>query len=241
MPEPDHWPAAARRRPSRGEPTWAIRAALATWLKDEAAAAARAFDGRPYRVLDVGCGVKPYYPFFQPYAGEYVGIDPQYPDADLQGTVEDMPVPDESFDVVICTQVLEHCPDPDRAVSELRRVTAPGGRVLASTHGVMVYHPNPDDLWRWTHTGLQRLFERNGSWERITITPNAGTASCVATILATYANLLGERAHVPPLGRGVVRLLNRIGPLLDRSSSLLRDPIPGSLFSNYHVLAEVSA
>ena len=240
MSQLDHWPAAARRRPSRGEPTWAIRAALATWLSKEAAEAAKAFDGRPYRVLDVGCGVKPYYPFFQPFAGEYVGIDPQYPDADLKGTVEDMPVPDGSFDVVLCTQVLEHCPDPDRAVRELRRVTAPGGRVLASTHGVMVYHPNPDDLWRWTHAGLQRLFERNGSWARITITPNAGTGSCVTTLLATYANLLGERAHVAPLGRGVVRLLNRIGPLLDRSSSLLRDPVPGSLFSNYHVLAEVS-
>lgn len=202
-------------------------------------AAAEAARGRPYRVLDVGCGVKPYYPFFQPFAGDYVGVDPQYPQADLQGTVEDLPVPDASFDVVLCTQVLEHCPDPDRAVQELRRVTAPGGRVLASTHGVMVYHPNPEDLWRWTHAGLERLFERNGSWSRITVTPNAGTGSCLTTLLATYANLLGERAHVAPLGRGIVRLLNRIGPLLDRSSSTLREPIPGSLFSNYHVVAEV--
>ena len=240
MPELDNWPAAARRRPSRGDVTWSIRASLASWLQEQAAEAGTAFGGRRYRVLDVGCGVKPYYPFFQPYAGEYVGIDPQCPGADIQGTIEDMPVPDGSFDVVLCTQVLEHCPDPDRAVRELRRVTAPGGRVLASTHGVMVYHPNPDDLWRWTHAGLERLFERNGDWARVVVTPNAGTGSCVTTLLATYANLLSERAHVTLLGRGVVWLLNRIGPLLDRSSSLLRDPVPGSLFSNYHVLAEVS-
>jgi SAM-dependent methyltransferase len=239
MPELDDWPAAARRRPSRGEATWSIRAALAAWLQEQAADASRTFDGGRYRVLDVGCGVKPYYPFFRAYAGEYVGVDPQHPDAEVKGTVEDIPLPDGSFDVVLCTQVLEHCGDPARAVQELRRVTAPGGRVLSSTHGVMVYHPNPDDFWRWTHAGLRQLFERNGSWERITVTPNAGTASCVATLLAVYVNLLGERAHVRPLGRGAVHALNRLGPLLDRSSRILREPVPGSLFSNFHVRAEV--
>ena len=70
--------------------------------------------------------------------------------------VEALPVEDSSFDVVLCTQVLEHCDDPDQAVRELRRVTRPGGRVLASTHGVQVYHPSPEDYWRWTHTGLTR-------------------------------------------------------------------------------------
>ena len=240
MSELERWPAAGRRRPSRSEPTWSIRAPLAAWLREQAADAARVF-GKSYRVLDVGCGVKPYYPFFHAYASEYVGVDPQHPGAELRGTVEEMPVADGSFDLVVCTQVLEHADDPDRAVRELRRVTAPGGRVLASTHGVMVYHPNPDDLWRWTHTGLERLFERNGSWERVTVAPNAGTGSCVTTVLAMYTAVVAERARVAPLGRGAVRLLNRVGPLLDRSSPLLREPRPGSMFSNYHVKAEVPA
>lgn len=65
------------------------------------------------------------------------------------------PVEDASYDVVLCNQVLEHCDDPRRAVAELRRVTAPRGRVLASTHGVMPYHPSPNDYWRWTTPALQ--------------------------------------------------------------------------------------
>jgi SAM-dependent methyltransferase len=238
MPRPEEWPAAGRRRPSRSEPTWSLRAPLAAWLQEQAAEAAGAFGGRRYRVLDVGCGVKPYYPFFRPYASEYVGVDPQDCGADLIGTVEAIPVDDASFDVVLCTQVLEHSDDPDRAVQELRRVTASGGRVLASTHGVMFFHPNPQDHWRWTHTGLERLFERNGPWERITVTPSAGTGSCLTALLAIYTAVLADRGRLAPLGRAVVRGLNRLGPLLDRSS-LLREPRPGSLFLNYHVLAGV--
>ena len=115
---------------------------------------------RAPRVLDVGCGVKPYQPYFAPWATSYVGVDlAGNPAADLAGTVEALPVEDGSFDVVLCNQVLEHCDDPAQAVRELHRVAAPGGRVLASTHGVMVYHPSPNDLWRWTHAGLERLFD----------------------------------------------------------------------------------
>src|SRR3954447_25012899 len=127
------WPGAAGRRPPASSPTWVVRKPLAEWLEQEARAAHGAY-GR-YRVLDVGSGIKPYFPFFQPYADEFLGVD-LGPDADLQGTVERIPADDASFDVVLCTQVLEHCDDPARAVAELRRVTKPAGRVLASTHGV---------------------------------------------------------------------------------------------------------
>ncbi|RPH55393.1 MAG: methyltransferase domain-containing protein, partial [Acidobacteria bacterium] len=65
---------------------------------------------------------------------------------------------------VVVEFLLEHVEDPARAVRELHRVTSPGGRVLASTHGVQVYHPSPTDYWRWTHAGLERLFRQNADW-----------------------------------------------------------------------------
>ena len=143
MPGLDDWPGELRRNPPRSSPTYAVRAPIAAWLRREAAARPG-----PYRVLDVGCGVKPYYPFFAERASEYVGVDVvESPAADLQGAVESLPVADGSFDLVLCIQVLEHAEDPAQAVRELRRVVAPGGRVLASTHGVQVYHPAPVDLW----------------------------------------------------------------------------------------------
>ena len=239
MPELETWPAAGRRNPPKAGPTYNLLAPLSAWIREQAIDADRSY-GR-YRVLDVGCGAKPYYPFFDGLVREYVGVDPVHPDAEVRGTVEEIPVPDGGFDVVLCTQVLEHCDDPDRAVRELRRVTAPGGRVLASTHGVMVYHPSPDDHWRWTHTGLRRLFERNGNWSLIEVRPNAGTATCVASVVAIYVNLLAKRARARVVGDGVVRALNRLGPALDRRSPLLREPGPGTLFMNFHVRADVAA
>jgi SAM-dependent methyltransferase len=228
------WPGDYRRRPPISSPTYAVRAPLAAWLREEAARRKH-----PYRVLDVGCGVKPYYPFFEPYASEYVGVDVvENPAADLQGAVESLPVEDASFDLVLCIQVLEHVEDPAKGVRELRRVVAPGGAVLASTHGVMVYHPTPVDFWRWTHTGLDRLFRENADWSSLSVRPASGTTACLGMLFAIYLDVLARRAHVARLGRAVVAGLNRGAGALDRRSASLREPRMGSLIANFHVVAE---
>jgi SAM-dependent methyltransferase len=188
-------------------------------------------------VLDVGCGVKPYYPFFAG-AASYVGVDvKENLDADLIGSVDALPVEDGSFDVVLCTQVLEHVDDPALAVRELHRVTAPGGRVLASTHGVMLYHPNPQDLWRWTHTGLRRLFEREADWAAVTVEPGAGSAACMGFLAGHYVHLLAKRAHAARLAGPAISALNALAAALDQRVALLREPVPGALFANLHVVA----
>jgi SAM-dependent methyltransferase len=226
------WPGAERRDPPRTSATWVVRRALADWLR---AQAAELQNGGPVRILDVGCGVKPYYPFFAGVASAYVGVDVvENPAAELLGSVEALPVDDGSFDVVVCTQVLEHSDDPAQAVRELRRVTAPGGRVLASTHGVQVYHPSPVDYWRWTHEGLRRLFEQNGDWSRLDVEPAAGTASALAMLLGTYVEIACRRTV---LARPPVWALNRLGASLDARSSQLSRPVPGSLIPNFHVVA----
>ncbi len=226
------WPGEERRRPPLTSPTWAVRAPLAAWLQEQAAL------GETYRVLDVGCGPKPYYPFFAERASEYVGVDVvDNPAAELRGAVEDLPVEDGSFDLVLCTQVLEHCDDPAEAVRELRRVTAPGGRVLASTHGTQVYHPSPQDYWRWTHAGLGRLFEENAAWASVEVAPGAGTATTLAMLLGTYVEIAARRT---PISKPPVWLLNKIGAALDARVRTLREPVPGSLIANFHVVATVA-
>jgi SAM-dependent methyltransferase len=115
------------------------------------------------RILDYGCADTPYRRLF-PATVEYLAADlPGNPDATLtlhpDGTV---PVPDQSVDAVLSTQVLEHVTDPGLYLSECRRVLRPGGRLLLSTHGFMVYHPDPQDLWRWTCAGLREVVEREG-------------------------------------------------------------------------------
>ncbi len=226
------WPGEDRRHPGKGLPSWSVREPLARWLEAEGRRAAG------LRVLDVGCGVKPYYPYFAA-AAEYTGVDVgDNPQADLRGTAEELPVEDGSYDLVLCLQVLEHVDDPDRAVRELHRVTRPGGRVLASTHGTQVYHPHPADHWRWTHTGLERLFARNGDWRSLSVRPGAGTCACLGMLLAEAVDLLTQRLHVTWLGLLVNRGVNAAAAAVDARVPLLREPVPGSLFANYHVVAE---
>jgi ubiquinone/menaquinone biosynthesis C-methylase UbiE len=147
-------------------PTYAVRAPLVRWLRAEARRAHVVLG--TLRLLDVGCGAKPYMPLFAPYAAEYVGVDPvENPHADLVGSVEDLPVADESFDVLLCSQVLEHCDSPMRAVAELRRVAAPGGRVLVSTHGVMAYHPFPPTTGAGRMRGSRSSSSRTGTGSRL--------------------------------------------------------------------------
>ena len=125
------------------------------------------------RVLDFGCGVRPYRDAF-PDDVEYLGADlPENESADLaivDGTVD---LADASVELVISTQVLEHVPDPQAYLAECRRVLRSGGWLVLTTHGVMFHHPHPTDFWRWTTEGLQRVVTQAGLTVR-SVTPVMG-------------------------------------------------------------------
>jgi len=230
----------ARLDPPLSMPTYAVRAPLARWLAAEAGRAAA--DLGRYRLLDAGCGEKPYAPLFAAHVSEYVGLDTAaHAHADLVGPIEAIPAADAAFDLVLCIQVLEHVDDPAQAVRELARVTRPGGRVLLSTHGAMVYHPNPSDPWRWTHEGLERLFAANGEWGSVTVSPGSGTASSLAMLNAIFLEHALRRTPLRPLRGPVVATLNRLARWLDGRSPTLRGTRPGTLAANYHVVAERAA
>jgi SAM-dependent methyltransferase len=129
-------------------------------------------------VLDYGCAEAPYRRLFP--------ADASYLAADLPGnehaTVElnadgTVPVPDGSCDIVLSTQALEHVSDPELYLSECHRVLRPGGRMLLTTHGVMPYHPDPVDYWRWTCAGLEREVTATG-FEVTRFEGIMGLASC---------------------------------------------------------------
>jgi SAM-dependent methyltransferase len=215
-----------------------VRRPLAGWLEAEAGELDPTLVQRG-RVLDVGCGERPYEAFFASHVADYVGLDfVETPFADLIGPAEALPVEDASFDVVLCTQVLEHCEDPARVVSELRRVTRPGGRVLASTHGVQPYHPSPSDHWRWTHTGLELLFRANADWRTLRVSAGSGTAACLGMLGGRYIDLAAKRLRVRPLAAPFLFVLNTSTLGLERAAPRLRSMQAGSLVANYHVRAE---
>ena len=116
------------------------------------------------RLLDLGCGNKPYEPVFRKKFAKYVGADLEgNSDADvLIGTDGRVAAEDNTSDCVLSTQVLEHVIDPQLYLSEARRVLKPGGFLILSTHGIWPYHPDPTDLWRWTVEGLQAEVRKAG-------------------------------------------------------------------------------
>jgi len=158
-------------------------------------------------VLDLGCGSKPYAPLFVGRCESYVGVDIHVPSkADVLGAGANLPFPDETFDVVLCTQVLEHDPEPECTIEEVHRVLADGGILILSTHGVWFKHGEAD-FWRWTDAGLKRIMS---SFREVEIRNCGGQYSALFQLLNLYADPL-------PLGRRLVYLLNNVlGLALDR-------------------------
>lgn len=178
------------------------------------------------RVLDVGCGDKPYRTLF-PGAAHYVGIE--HPAAvvhqderagrtfrHLVGIIDafsdaaEIPFRDASFDACLCTEVLEHVPDPDRVLREIQRVLRPGGVLLVTVPFVGELHETPFDFRRFTSFGLRQSLERAGfAIERLRSRGNFPVTAAQVVSHALYR--LGARevqrdgaVHIHPLAAVVV-------------------------------------
>jgi SAM-dependent methyltransferase len=118
------------------------------------------------RLLDVGCGQKPYRQLFA--VDEYIGLELDTPENRARKQADHyydgirLPFPDESFDSVLCNQVLEHVFTPEDFLSEIRRVLKPGGKLLLTVPFVWDEHEQPWDYARYTTFGLKHLLEKTG-------------------------------------------------------------------------------
>jgi SAM-dependent methyltransferase len=136
-------------------------------------------------VLDVGCGDKPYGTWLKT-ATEHVGVDiTSGPAVDLVVEPwERWPFPDDSFDGVLCTQVLEHVKDHEHVVAEMIRVLKPGGRLVVSAPFAYCEHGAPDDYQRFSAYGLANLFR--GSCDVIEIRRQGGIGSTMAVLFLNW-------------------------------------------------------
>lgn len=116
------------------------------------------------KILDLGCGSKPYADLF--LGKEYIGIDvndsghsnsSKNNDIFFDGKI--IPFSNDAFDVVICTQVLEHAKDPEILVQESRRVLKTGGVLYLTCPFIWPEHEIPYDFRRYTQFGLKQLLE----------------------------------------------------------------------------------
>jgi SAM-dependent methyltransferase len=119
------------------------------------------------RMVDIGCGIKPYREMLKPHVREHVGVD--HPDSlhdrsnvDASGTAYAIPFPDSAFDSALCTAVIEHLEEPEAALRECRRVLKPGACAIYSAPLIWHLHEEPRDFYRYTQYGLRYLFEKSG-------------------------------------------------------------------------------
>lgn len=115
-------------------------------------------------VLDAGAGDSPYRRFFSHCTYEATDICERdvkkYAHINYICDLTAIPVESLRYDFVLCTQVLEHVPDPQAVMTELSRVLKPGGRIWLSTPLSFQEHEVPYDFYRYTQFGLRHLFEK---------------------------------------------------------------------------------
>lgn len=100
---------------------------------------------------------------FQPPEGQakawwYINLDPNASPS-IFADVTQTPLMAQSVDCIICTEVLEHLPNPQACVDEMRRILYDGGVVFASVPFFYPVHADPFDFQRFTEDGLRHLFE----------------------------------------------------------------------------------
>lgn len=146
------------------------------------------------RVLDLGSGEAPYAGLF-PHR-RYVSAD-LVAGADVRCDAATLPFARRSFDLVLCTEVLEHLSDPEDALREIRRVVTDTGTLVLATPLTWGVHADRD-FHRWTDTGLRRLLDRAG-FTVVQMRARGGILLCVAELLLVVPwQLFGGAAERRP-------------------------------------------
>lgn len=155
------------------------------------------------KMIDIGCGDKPYKEMALPFVTEHIGVDHSdtmhnKSNIDLFGDAYHIPEQNEYFDTILCTDVLEHLEEPGAAIAEAYRVLKTGGYAIYTVPFFWHLHEEPRDFYRYTKWGLKYLFEKNG-FEIIEIKPLSGFIVTFAQELCYFLELFRRGGKLNPL------------------------------------------
>lgn len=155
------------------------------------------------RLLDLGCGARPYAPLYREkfeecVAGDYVG---RTADLDLRLDAQALPFGNNLFDCVLFSEVVEHVPEASKAIAEISRVLRPGGALLITWPFMYMMHEMPNDYVRFTEFGMARLLASNGL--KVVVLARRGGALALAFVIAEFllGGFLEALARLPVCGR----------------------------------------
>src|SRR3954454_10725031 len=129
------------------------------------------------RTLDIGAQNGPYATHFP----RRIALDiTRGAGVQIIGDAQALGIADASFEIVLCTEVLEHLPEPQRAIDEMFRVLVPGGQLLLTTRFLFPIHDAPHDYFRFTKYGLRHLLRR---FEIVELREEADSVGTIAILL----------------------------------------------------------
>lgn len=118
------------------------------------------------KMMDFGCGSKPYQSLFN--VSEYIGVDyagqghsHEHEQIDVFYDGITLPFPDNHFDSVFSTEVFEHVFNLEDMIVEIKRVMKPGGKILVTCPFAIPEHEQPNDFARYSSFGIKHLFTKN--------------------------------------------------------------------------------
>jgi SAM-dependent methyltransferase len=199
------------------------------------AATRKRLDRNDYVIADIGGGRSPYYDWFSDCCSTFITVDtpeslPQNemrPLIQKAGFAENIPIEDESVDIVLCNQVLEHVLDAEQSTREIHRILKPGGLFIGSVPHVSPIHLEPYDFRRFTELGMEKLLDDHG-FTQIALEGNSGVFSTAAFMIAMDIVLRKRKPGQPQeLNKAAVALTFPLVGLLN-ITGLLSDAIFGN-------------
>lgn len=115
-------------------------------------------------VLEIGAGGNHLRNRYKSYSEEWISSDYDLRSntIDLRADAQCLPIKDNCINTIISIDVLEHIPEPEKAIKEIYRVLEPNGIVILSTPFFFWLHEEPFDFHRFSKYGLMKDFEKNG-------------------------------------------------------------------------------
>jgi SAM-dependent methyltransferase len=161
------WDGAPHRwGPNTGHPNEAARNRI-VYRQMSAALGYAAVQYAEGRLLDIGCGTKPWQAIFAPYVDAHIGADHGatlhgLANVDVVSDAYSVPMDDDSVDTILLTEVLEHLERPGDALAECVRLLRPGGHIILTTPFTWPLHEEPRDFYRFSPHGLRYVAEQAG-------------------------------------------------------------------------------